>query len=89
MSPFSQSFILVKPESHFNLLVLNYQDVLKQRPTDDATKTWAVTYMRDSTRSFAYTLSVLKTLDSQARAEIERFGGNKALIAILDMLNTD
>ena len=49
-------------------------------------KHYAVDYMRTQTRSFAYTRSVLARLQTQARAEIERLGGNPALIVILDLL---
>lgn len=42
--------------------------------------------MRDQTKSFDYTLEVLKTLDAQARAEIERLGGNEPLVKALDSL---
>ncbi|KAL9939526.1 hypothetical protein V8E36_001343 [Tilletia maclaganii] len=52
-----------------NRQILN---VLKQRPTDEATKTYAVAYMRDQTQSFAYTRNVLRRLDAQARREVER-----------------
>ena len=37
--------------------------------------------------SFKYTKSVLKELDSKARAEIDRLGGNPLLIRILDELH--
>ncbi len=52
-----------------NRQILN---VLKQRPTDLATKKYAVQYMRDVTGSFAYTRTVLGQLDRQASAEVER-----------------
>ena len=60
--------------------------MLKQRPTDDAMKHYAVDYMRTQTRSFAYTRTVLAQLQTQARAEIERLRGNPALVVILDLL---
>ena len=49
-------------------------------------KHYAVDYMRTQTRSFAYTRTVLAQLQTQARAEIERLGGNPALVVILDLL---
>ncbi|CAD6893412.1 unnamed protein product [Tilletia controversa] len=55
-----------------NRQILN---VLKQRPTDEATKSYAVAYMRDQTHSFAYTRNVLRRLDEQARREVERIAG--------------
>ncbi|KAE8269322.1 hypothetical protein A4X09_0g3022 [Tilletia walkeri] len=81
-----------------NRQILN---VLKQRPTDEATKSYAVAYMRDQTHSFAYTRNVLRRLDKQARGEVERITGewnarqgkngsdatpNPKLVAILDAL---
>ena len=49
-------------------------------------KHYAVDYMRTQTGSFAYTRRVLARLQTQARAEIERLGGNPALVVILDLL---
>ena len=45
--------------------------------------------MRDVTHSFAYTRAVLRELDHGARNEIDRFGGNKGLIVILDKLRVE
>ena len=42
--------------------------------------------MRDNTKSFEYTCEVLRSLEKQARAEIERLGGNDKLIKLMDML---
>lgn len=39
--------------------------------------------MRDSTKTFEYTRSVLKTLEEQALSEIERLGGNEKLTKAL------
>ncbi|KAK0535042.1 hypothetical protein OC835_002444 [Tilletia horrida] len=76
-------------------------NVLKQRPTDEATKSYAVAYMRDQTHSFAYTRDVLRRLDAQARREVNRIAAewgsssasdssgaptNAKLVAILDAL---
>lgn len=60
--------------------------MLRQRPTDDSIKLYAVEYMRTKTRSFAYTRNVLVRLQQQARGEIERLGGNAALLVILEAL---
>lgn len=49
--------------------------VLRQRPTDDATKRYAVAYMRTTTKSFNYTRSVMRSLDQQAREETNRIQG--------------
>lgn len=73
-----------------NRQILN---VLKQRPTDLATKQYAVSYMRNVTKSFHYTTDVLDRLDTQARNEIQRLEHhlgipNPTLNAILDALRT-
>jgi geranylgeranyl diphosphate synthase type 3 len=39
--------------------------------------------MRDSTKTFEYTRSVLETLESQALSEIERLGSNEKLEKVL------
>ncbi|EJD49068.1 terpenoid synthase [Auricularia subglabra TFB-10046 SS5] len=67
-----------------NRQVLN---VLQKRPTTPTMKQYVVDYMRDKTHSFAYTRKVMQSLESQARAEIERLGGNAKLTAILDLLH--
>ncbi|KZO93846.1 terpenoid synthase [Calocera viscosa TUFC12733] len=66
-----------------NRVVLN---VLQKRPSTPSTKKYAIEYMRDRTHSFEYAVGVLRNLDVQARAEIERLGGNPVLVGILDML---
>jgi len=43
--------------------------------------------MRDHTKSFEYTVSVLRVLERQAREEIARLGGNAKLEAIIDALS--
>ncbi|SJX64917.1 related to farnesyltranstransferase (al-3) [Sporisorium reilianum f. sp. reilianum] len=73
-----------------NRQILN---VLKQRPTDLATKQYAVSYMRNVTRSFEYTVDVLERLDAQAHREIRRLEAalvipNPRLKAILEALKT-
>ncbi|KZT61227.1 farnesyltranstransferase [Calocera cornea HHB12733] len=66
-----------------NRVVLN---VLQKRPSTPSTKKYAIEYMRDHTHSFEYAVGVLRSLDAQARGEIERLGGNPVLVGILDML---
>jgi negative regulator of sigma E activity len=61
-------------------------DVLQKRPTTPTTKRYAISYMRDNTESFKYTRAVLKSLDKQVRAEVQRLGGNRKLEALLDQL---
>ena len=64
-----------------NRQILN---VLKQRPTDLATKQYTVTYMRQVTKSFAYTRDVLRRLDKQAIAEVERIRNELTNLAQAD-----
>lgn len=64
----------------------DFSDVLRQRPNDYALKAYAVSYMDRHTHSFEYTRAVLAKLDKQARAEIERLGGNVGLIKFLDRM---
>ncbi|KAG8971299.1 geranylgeranyl pyrophosphate synthetase, partial [Tulasnella sp. 427] len=66
-----------------NRQILN---VLSKRPSTPTMKRYAVNYMRDHTQSFEYSRKVLDKLDKQARAEVERLGGNPKLEAILDAL---
>ncbi|SNX82006.1 related to farnesyltranstransferase (al-3) [Melanopsichium pennsylvanicum] len=74
-----------------NRQILN---VLKQRPSDLATKQYAVSYMRNVTKSFDYTMDVLQRLDTQANKEIQTLENkigipNPALKAILDGLRSN
>jgi geranylgeranyl diphosphate synthase type 3 len=62
-------------------------DVLQKRPTTPTLKKHTIAYLRDHTRSFAYTLGVLRTLERQARAEIARLGGNEGLEKIMDLMH--
>ncbi|EST09414.1 Polyprenyl synthetase [Kalmanozyma brasiliensis GHG001] len=73
-----------------NRQILN---VLKQRPTDLATKQYAVSYMRNVTKSFEYTTDVLERLYAQAQKEIQRLENqlgipNPGLKAILEALKS-
>lgn len=67
-----------------NQRILN---VLRQRPTDESLKIYAVSYMDTQTGSFEYTRRVLRKLEEQARAEIARLGGNKGLEKFLDRMS--
>ncbi|KAJ6534994.1 isoprenoid synthase domain-containing protein [Mycena capillaripes] len=64
-------------------------DVLRKRPSTPTSKAPVIEYLKTSTRSFEYTLGVLQTLESQARAEVARLGGNKRLERIIDALHVD
>lgn len=65
------------------------EDILKQHTTSDDIKLYCIQYMRDETHSFEYTRAILQKLDLDARKEIEKLGGNKGLIAILDRLRVE
>ncbi|TDL22985.1 terpenoid synthase [Rickenella mellea] len=67
-----------------NRQVLN---VLQKRPSTPTLKRHTIEYLARHTKSFAYTLAVLRTLEAQTRAEIARLGGNEKLEAIVDLLS--
>jgi geranylgeranyl diphosphate synthase, type III len=67
-------------------LTVPLTDVLQKRPTTPTTKRYAISYMRDNTESFKYTREVLKILDKQLHAEVQRLGGNAKLNALLEHL---
>jgi geranylgeranyl diphosphate synthase, type III len=69
-----------------NRQILN---VLQKRPTTPTLKSYTISYLRDHTRSFDYTLEVLGKLDKQTRAEIKRLGGNVGLEKLMDMFWVD
>jgi len=59
-------------------------DVLQKRPTMPAFKNYAISYLRSNTRSFNYTLDVLRTLERLTFVEMERLGENPLLVGIMD-----
>ncbi|KAF8883244.1 isoprenoid synthase domain-containing protein [Infundibulicybe gibba] len=69
-----------------NRQVLN---VLQKRPTTPTLKIHTISYLRNHTKSFEYTLLVLANLEGQIRREIARFGGNTGLETIMNLLHTD
>ncbi|KAG2070373.1 terpenoid synthase [Suillus decipiens] len=75
--------ILEQPE---NQLIMN---VLQKRPKTPTLKRHAIEYLRDTTKSFDYTLAVLKQLEQQTRKELERLGGNPMLSGMLAKLRVD
>ncbi|KIS67357.1 farnesyltranstransferase [Mycosarcoma maydis] len=80
----------IRASAGANRQILN---VLKQRPADLATKQYAVSYMRNVTNSFDYTIDVLERLYAQACAEMQRLESqldipNPGLKAILEALRT-
>ncbi|KAI0366694.1 terpenoid synthase [Pilatotrama ljubarskyi] len=69
-----------------NRQILN---VLQKRPTTPTLKTHIISYMRDHTKSFDYTIDVMDDLEVQIRGEIARLGGNPRLEKIMDALHVE
>ncbi|KAM6494862.1 Isoprenoid synthase domain containing protein [Amanita muscaria] len=67
-----------------NRQILN---VLQKRPETPTLKLHIVEYLRNRTKSFDYTLSVMSSMEHQVRQEIARLGGNKGLEAVIDCLH--
>ncbi|KAF3168737.1 geranylgeranyl pyrophosphate synthetase [Orbilia oligospora] len=76
-------------DDYMNLQSDQMINILKQQTQDDGVKHYAVAYMRDQTKSFEYTASVLKDLQEQATGLLDSFGDNVALRAILENLKVD
>jgi geranylgeranyl diphosphate synthase type 3 len=62
-------------------------DILQKRPTTPTLKHRALSYLKNTTKSFEYTLEVLRNLEKQTRDEIQRLGGNPGLEDIMDTLH--
>lgn len=62
------------------------KDVLQKRPTTPTLKNHAISYLRNHTKSFEYTLGVLSSLEKDVYQEIRRLGGNPRLEAIMETL---
>lgn len=69
---------------YISLTILN-KDILRQRTKDIEVKRHCIKLL-ERFGSFKYTRNVLEELDSTARHEIERLGGNPLLVKILDEL---
>lgn len=69
-----------KPE---NTLIL---DILKQRPKTPTLKYKAIAYLKDSTHSFDYTLSAMRSLEKLVQEETAKLGGNRILETLLERL---
>ncbi|KAG8741195.1 geranylgeranyl pyrophosphate synthetase [Ceratobasidium sp. 414] len=69
-----------------NRQVLN---VLQKRPGTPTLKKHIISYMDTHTKTFEYTREVLKKLDVQTRAEVERLGGNAGLSKFIDSMKID
>lgn len=77
---------------HFSLCALSIYadypiDVLQKRPTTPTLKRHAVNYLQNHTMSFEYTVKVLRSLETQIRAELTRLGGNTGLERIMNSLH--
>ncbi|KAL4079322.1 terpenoid synthase [Scleroderma citrinum] len=71
-------------ENPDNTMIL---DILKQRPKTPTLKHQAITYLKDVTHSFDYTLRVMRSLELQIREELDKLGGNTVLEVLLDKLH--
>ncbi|KAG9317870.1 isoprenoid synthase domain-containing protein [Chiua virens] len=60
--------------------------ILHQRPKCPIIKQHTISYLKEETHSFEYTLSVLHSLEAQARAELTGLGGNPLLETIFGKL---
>lgn len=67
-----------------NRQILN---VLQKRPETPTLKLHIVEHLRNRTKSFDYTLSVMSSMEHQVLQEIARLGGNKGLEAVIDHLH--
>ena len=63
--------------------------MLQKRPTTPTLKTHAISYLRDHTKSFDYTLGVMEDIEEQIKAEIARLGGNPKLERIVRVLHVE
>ncbi|XP_040565275.1 terpene synthase [Lepeophtheirus salmonis] len=92
---FSKGFAEDLTEGKFSFLFVhaiktNEEDnqiinILRKRTTEDSIKKHCI-HLLEQCGSFEYTKNVLKDLDSKARTEVHRLGGNPLLDALLDEL---
>jgi len=61
-------------------------NVLQKRPGTPTLKHHAISYLRDHSKSFEYTLEVIKIMEKHVLDEIERLGGNPMLLNVLQTL---
>ncbi|KAJ3807380.1 terpenoid synthase [Lentinula aff. lateritia] len=61
-------------------------DIIKERPKSPTLKRQALSYMEKETKSFEYTLAVLRTLQARIDEEMKMLGGNFKLEKLLDKL---
>ncbi|KAI0343485.1 terpenoid synthase [Trametopsis cervina] len=67
-----------------NRQILN---VLQKRPSTPTLKKHTINYLRDQTKSFEYTRSVMATLEQQVYDEVKRLGGNQGFEQIMRTLH--
>ncbi|KAI6111948.1 isoprenoid synthase domain-containing protein [Pisolithus croceorrhizus] len=72
-----------KARKHFD----NGYHILRQRPKTPTLKHHAIAYLRDTTHSIDYTLSVMRSLRKQIREETTKLGGNPILETLLEKLH--
>lgn len=68
------------------LIVLS-TDVLQKRPSTPTLKRHTIEYLRTKTKSFDYTLSVIRELEQKTLEEIARLGGNAGLAKLMELLH--
>ncbi|KAI6168713.1 hypothetical protein EDD17DRAFT_1529679 [Pisolithus thermaeus] len=62
-------------------------DILRNRPKTPTLKHQAIAYLRDTTHSFDYTLSVMRYLGKQVREKTTKLGGNPIQEMLLEKLH--
>lgn len=62
-------------------------DVLQKRPSTPTLKRHTIEYLRTKTKSFDYTLSVIRELEQKTLEEIARLGGNAGLAKLMELLH--
>ncbi|QDS74816.1 hypothetical protein FKW77_002380 [Venturia effusa] len=81
------SFLIIHAIQHSPRGDTKILDILALKTEDDALKDFVVDYMRNVTKTFAYTERVLRKLDGEARAEMKLFGERNLLLErLLDKL---
>ncbi|TFY76853.1 hypothetical protein EWM64_g7159 [Hericium alpestre] len=62
-------------------------NVLQKRPTTPPLKLHAIHHLRNNTGSFKYTETILNSLETRLRGEIDVLGGNPGLLKLVDLLS--
>ena len=74
------------PSFRTAILIPLLPDILQKRPTTTPIKNVAISYLRSNTKSFEYTLNVLRSLKELVLKEIEQRGGNSKLVEMMNNL---